>query len=289
MRAARLRNPASARNRGRPATPLAGDVREVELTGPDRLDATLAALAAEGIELLIVDGGDGTLREIASRLPDAFPRPPRLAVIAGGNTNLVARHAGAAKPAEIARLRAGGGRERRLRLLRAEREGAPPLRGFILGWGAYETATRIAAEEGRGRGAPQVARTILATLRRAAFGAEATSLRRGVERGLGPGRALAGVATTLEGPLLPGLDPFWGEGDDPIRWTEAPAPAPHLALGLAFALAGRPTGWMRRAGYRSGRAATLELGAPAFVMDGERFEAAGPVRLSAAETLTFLS
>ncbi len=290
MRAARLRNAASSRNRGRSAAPMPPGVREVALDRLDTLDVALAELAAEQTELLLIDGGDGTLREIASRLPETFPsRLPRIGMIANGNTNLAARHAGAVRADRVEAILRGEGRERRLRLLRADREGERPLRGFILGWGAYESATRMAAQERRGRGGAQVARVIGAVLRRSLIGAEAATLRRGVHGGIGPAPALAGVATTLEGPLLLGLNPFWGPGAGPIRWTEAAAPGRRLSIGLVRALAGRPARWMERAGYLSGRAETLTLRVPVFVMDGERIEATAPVRLSAREELRFVS
>jgi hypothetical protein len=54
------------------------------------------------------------------------------------------------------------------------------LRGFILGWGAYATGTRIARQEIAARGPGQAALAVVSTLRRALLGAGRRALRRGV-------------------------------------------------------------------------------------------------------------
>jgi len=184
-------------------------------------------------------------------------------------------------------------------LLRADRAGAAPLRGFILGWGAYAEGTRIAREEIQTRGTGQVALAVLSVLRRALIGAGGRVLRQGIGAPLAPdgaaarpGNSLIGLATTLQRPLVAGLDPFWGEGDQPIRWLDVPAPAPRLALAAPFLAFGRPLTWMHKRGYQSGRSHRIEvmLRHP-FVMDGEAFDppTEGPLILSAEEEVVFLS
>ncbi len=260
---------------------------------------------ANQVDLLLIDGGDGTVREVLSRLPEIWGAAlPRIAILPRGNTNLIAREVGGLAPGTAGTLlerlaRGGDVRTRRRYLLRVDRAGATPLRGFILGWGAYAEGTRIAHEEIEGRGTGQVALTVLSMLRRVLIGAGGRTLRQGIEASLTPdggvpreGNCLLGIATTLQQRLVAGVNPFWGEGDQPIRWLDVPAPAPYLTIAAPFVLFGKSLAWMRKWGYRSGRSHRIEVAlSHPFVMDGEAFNppANGRLTLSAEEEVVFLS
>ncbi|MDT8344124.1 MAG: diacylglycerol kinase family protein [Thermohalobaculum sp.] len=303
-----IRNRASTRNLRGAAVPAAGGGVILRETGSlDELSGALADLRAAGVGLLILDGGDGTVREVVTRLPAIWREaPPRLAILAHGNTNLIARKTGAVRGAEglarlVAAAHAGWLTECRLPVLHIAREGAPALGGFIAGWGVYETGSRLAAQEIAARGGGQVALAVAATLRRALFGREAAAIREGIAARLSVdgaalpmGPRLAGLVTTLPGALVMGLRPFWGVGAAPLRWLDVAAPGRRLALAAPFVLAGRPLGWMAEAGYRSGRAVALdlELGSGVrFVLDGEAFDPgpAGRLRLTAGLEASFVT
>jgi hypothetical protein len=88
------------------------------------------------------------------------------------------------------------------------------------------------------------------------------------------------------------LNPFWGSGPGQIRWLDIEAPGHRLALAAPFLALGRPTRWMARAGYASGRAARIELRLDTpFILDGEAFPPAttGPMTLSVGEQIGFIS
>ncbi|MBK0400286.1 hypothetical protein H0I76_13890 [Limibaculum sp. M0105] len=299
-----IRNRASTRNRRAASGAPPAGVLFHETRSLDELTGALTALHAAGTDLLILDGGDGTVREVVTRLPDIWNGAlPRLGLLAHGNTNLIARKTGAARGEEglaqlIAAARGGKLSDRRLDMLEIEREGAPTVRGFIAGWGVYETGTRLAAEEIAARGGGQVALAVLSMLRRALVGREAAAIRRGVPASLRVdgqelpgGPRFAGLVTSLPGRLVMGLNPFWGEGEGGLRWLDVAAPARRLVLAAPFALMGRPRRWMGEAGYRSGRAERLDLALEGgLVIDGERF-AAGPqgrVRFSVTRSVTFV-
>ena len=286
MRIVALRNPESSRNRGKPPPRIPEVVRAIDLNGVPSLDETLNALRAEGLDLLVLDGGDGTIREVVSRLPEIFgPDMPMLAVIASGNTNLVARKYGSVPSYDhLSTLSALApsalsGRSRTIPLLTIRGLDDTVIRGFIAGWGAYATGTRIAIEEISARGGRQVVRAVLSVLRRALFGAEAGDLRRGIDMRLSfdnappaSAKRFAGIATVIEGSLVSGLTPFWGTGSGPIRWLDIDAPARRLWLAAPFVALGKPWAWMGRAGYRSGRSERLDLTlAGDIVVDGEVF------------------
>ena len=298
IRLALLRNPASTGNLGRPPPALPPGAVLAETAGPRNCDSALARLAADRPDLLVIDGGDGTVRDAISRFPAVFGTNwPAIAVIASGNTNLIARRLGATGIDDLPRLATLGGTDLSGRLrpapvLRLD-IGDRTYRGFIAGWGAYATATRIGREEIAARHGAQIMRAVLATLRRALFGAEAAALRRGIEAAFrahgyaeASGRRFLGIATTLPGRLIGPLSPFWGEGKEPIRWLDIISPPRHLALAAPLVALGRPTAAMRRSGYFSGRSARLELelarGAGGIILDGEEI----PARSGVSATMT---
>ena len=306
-----VRNPHSTRNRRLSKAGLAALPEDIRVINCDRLEDLsdrLREAHREGAGTLLVDGGDGTLREVVSRLPAIWGTDlPEIGILPRGNTNLLARQAGAiATPdavGEILHRRARGIPlvRRRLRVLKIEYPDGehPAMRGFILGWGAYETATRIAREQIRVTGRAQVPLAIAMTVRRLLVGEERRQLRLGVGVRLGvdgnaprEGRRLVGLATSLQARLLPGINPFWGGAEGAIRWLDIDAPGKRLLLALPFVLTGRPRSWMREAGYRSGRAQCLsiELRTPV-IIDGDAFPppTRGPLRLTADEEITFIS
>lgn len=258
------------------------------------LDEALAEMRAAGVRRIVIEGGDGTVREAIGRaLPLWGEAPVEFAILASGNTNLIARSGGRVSAAAAARLAdmSAPVRRRVIPLLKVEREGERPLMGFIMGAGAYATATKMAREEIGARHGAQVALAVLRLLR-------SPRLRAPSPIGFAPdGRAteveprLLVAVTSLPGALLYGLSPFWGSGTGALRWLDIAANPPRLALAAPFIAFGAPRRWMR-AHYRSGRSRTAELQIDApFVMDGEHFEPGpgGRLRLSAEQTVTFVS
>ncbi|MEM7268034.1 MAG: diacylglycerol kinase family protein [Pseudomonadota bacterium] len=279
-----IRNPRATRSRPSSA---AGEVISRAPDSFGALEDALSEMAEAGVERLVIDGGDGTIREVISRAPEIWETPPAYAIIRSGNTNLIARSVGASRDVAAATAAA---RATELRMLKVEREGEPPLRGFIMGVGAYERATRMAQQEMASKHGLQVVLTVLRAARDPA-------LRDSGEIGLSldgaasdERRMLVGLST-LPGKLIYCMEPFWGEAGGPIRWLDIAANPPRLGRALPFVAFGRPRRWMAEA-YRSGSSQVVEIRSPnGFVLEGERF-ASGPegrIRVTAAETATFLS
>jgi hypothetical protein len=308
-----VRNPNSTRNlgseTGEPAGyPVPAEIHLIDCRSLDALTGDLAAAHSAGTQVILIDGGDGTVREVLSRVPEIWGAAlPRVGILPRGNTNLIAREVGGLRSANavvdvLRRLEAGPPLKTRSRaLLRLDYPAGEhrTLRGFILGWGAYATGTRIARQEIAARGPGQAALAVVSTLRRALLGAGRRALRRGVATRISidgvPAKDSArfmGLATTLKQRLVAGMNPFWGEGPGPIRWLDIHAPGHRLALAAPLLALGRPRRWMTRAGYASGRAARIELTLDTpFIMDGEAFPPAksGPMILSAREEIAFIS
>ena len=97
------------------------------------------------------------------------------------------------------------------------------------------------------------------------------------------------LATTLER-LLPGVMPFWGHDHGAIKLTTIASPAERFGRAVISVVRGRPSPWMRDAGYASTRAdrISLCLNSP-IVVDGEVFEPGphGHVELSAGPSVAF--
>ena len=297
MRLGVLWNRASTGNRGRPAPVLPPGATLVETEAAADCRPALERLRADGAEAIVIDGGDGTVRATVTHLDAVFgAHAPPLGILANGNTNLVARRLGAISGATgLARLVGMTSREAEAQsrpcpaLSIAFADGRPSERGFIAGWGAYAEATRIGADEIAARPRAQIAGAAFAVLRRALAGAESAALRQGIDcdfRAAGypaiGGRRFLGILTTLPGPLLWPVDPFWGGSAGPIRWLDISAPPRRLALAAPLAAVGRPMRWMEDAGYRSGRSARIELALSGeIVIDGERFACRGDATVTA--------
>jgi hypothetical protein len=303
-----VRNQRSTRNLTSATGSVPAEIHVIDCASLDDLPAALVAAHSAGVDVVLIDGGDGTVREVLSRVPEFWGAAlPRIGILPRGNTNLIAREVGGIRSADavgdvLRRLDSGLSlTERRRALLRLDYPAGehPTLRGFMMGWGAYAEGTRIARQEIAARGSGQAALAVMSTLRRALLGADRIALRRGVFATLmvdgsptaGAAR-LMGLATTLQKPLVAGLNPFWGTGRGQIRWLDIHAPGHRLALAAPFLALGKPRRWMIDAGYASGRAARIELTLDTpFIMDGEAFPPAtnGPVILSALEEITFIS
>lgn len=314
-----------ARRPGVIANPLSRALREgrCALDGADRdlpraapasrpaLAAALADFARRGVDLLVVQGGDGTLREVLTALPGAFARPPEIAVLPAGKTNLLARALGMggtgrmAGAGALARLReaaaAGRLRRRELPVLQVRRAGVSdpaPLRGLLFGAGAF-TEAKLLAERRLHRSGIHDRLAVALALGGVALGSMrrgASRLEEGVEASLardgtpGPeGRRFLLLATSLDRLML-GLWPFADRGEGRVNWLDVAAPPRRLPAALWAARRGWPRPWMEEAGYRSGRATHLAIGLrDPFVLDGELFEP-GPegVELSASERVAFV-
>lgn len=307
-RVALIRNRASTRNRVSGIQPAPAGVRLVE---PDDVSAMTDALReahAAGVDVIVVDGGDGTIREVLSRIPEIWGAPlPRIAIVPRGNTNLIAREVGALRShraaAEVLRRVESGAplTELKRSLLRVDypQGDHAPVRGSIAGWGIYAEGTRVAHQEIKARGTAQVALAIFAMSTRVLVNGEGGALRQGVPAALTidgtalpEGNRFVGLATTLQGTLAARMNPFWGEGAGPIRWMDVLAPAERVAQAMPYLLRGKPARWMERAGYASGRARRIELYLDTpLVIDGELYPppAGGRLLLSAAEEVTFIS
>jgi len=174
-----IHNPRSGRNHRRisplPAWARAAGIPCWEITDSQELADAWPAIARERPDLLIVNGGDGTVDAVVTALRRAAPltHEPMLALLPGGTTNMIARDVGLSGPPErawrqiLAALAAGAAGERISRppLTVRTDPGAPEQWGFFLGGGALPGLLGRMQKKGRARGFIGRGREIFALVR----------------------------------------------------------------------------------------------------------------------------
>lgn len=249
-----------------------------------------------GVGTVVIDGGDGTVREVLSQCPTVFGETmPLFCVLPSGKTNVCAHDTGTARHKRdtferLLALREGGLNEshiRRRHVLGIEWEDGfhEPVYGMLVGFGGYRAATNLAQTHVHSKGLNHnaaVAMTIFSFFYGAVFGDDGTGVRAGEnmvvtldDHNARDHRRFGAILTTLESFLL-GVWPFWGDASRPIIFLDIDAPPPRLLRAILAVFMKRPKPWMEAAGYRSGSARDIliETHEP-FIIDGETFEA-GP-------------
>ena len=304
IRAGVILNPKSRRNQNGelpPPRPQEGVVVEAPHSH-EELDGTLARFAACGIDLLVVDGGDGTVRDVLTQAPAHFTQGlPMMAVLPSGKTNALALDLGAPRdwPLEAALESARKGRTRTRRPLEVMRDGddAPLARGFIFGAGAFVRATDLAQSTHR-MGAFEslaVAMTLGAATFQTFFGGRRSRWRAGEPMRLGfagePAKSqdvFLILASSLE--RLP-LDaqPFGPPRTDGLmRILAVEAPPKRLISALPTILTGADAPWLEEAGYRRRALEHFEVALEtSFVLDGEVYDG-GQLDVRAAAPVEFV-
>jgi hypothetical protein len=284
IRAGVIWNQRSHRNQGGRREPLPDDVLDIVPEHESELFSALRHMAQEGVDLVIVDGGDGTIREVLTRLPEAFGgRMPRLAIAPNGKTNALALDIGAPLGTTLEQLLAAarsGKPTKRRSCLEVYRPGLtlPERRGFIFGLGAFVKATEL-AQKNHDKGLfdnAAIGVTLAGAVVRTLFGGPDEPWRRGE-----PVRAsfsgeteqdlfMLMAATLKRLPL--GLRPF-GEPREGLKLLAVDAPPRRLLQALPTILAGREPAWLAPNGYRREDLPAFDLDWSAdFVLDGEIFE-----------------
>ncbi|GIW42600.1 MAG: diacylglycerol kinase [Candidatus Binatia bacterium] len=283
------------------------DVRHFEVFDEAGIHDAVDMLLRDGVELLAVNGGDGTVQAVLTCL---FRRRttgffPLLLVLPGGTTNMTAGDVGSRgdpasvlrKVLEDARLgRLPGRLEHRpvLRLLSADRR--LDLYGMYFAAGAIYHGIRFCREwiqraGARGETGPGI--TLALVLGQILFGPRGSLIPPLRMSGEVDGETIEegdflGVQVTTLRRLLFGLRPFWGEGPAPLRFT-AIRYAPQHALRVVLPIMrGRPNSFVTREnGYLSANARCVRLEFEGgFALDGELFESRKGVPLDLVNGVT---
>lgn len=297
-----VRNPRSHGNRIRPPGPPPEGVRLVEPIGREALKTALDDFARDGLDLLVIDGGDGTVRDVISLLPHTFGEDlPLLAVLPSGKTNVLAIDLGTPgdwrlEEALIAARRAEPTVKSRPPLRISWVDGHRPcLQGFFFGVGAPVKATNLSQTVHKVGFFHNlaVAVTIVTATLGALFGGARDEWREGVPAKLildgeaqPGGDRFAVVATALK--RLPfGLKPF-GAPREGLKLLDVDAPPRRLLKAVPMVLSGKAEPKLESMGYRRRDPNQVGLGGGApFVLDGEVFEG-GDLMIGLGPALRFL-
>lgn len=284
-------------------------IHAAEATTPGELNAVLDDFAVRGIDLLIVNGGDGTVQAVLTSLlgqPGATP-PPLLALLRSGTTSMLARDVGARGEPLVALKKIHAWSMDRERdpshiherpVLRVSQEdhGESPC-GMFFGAGAIPRGIDIFHSSMNPQGVRGELMPGLISLRlllAALFGnvkllpptdmairLDETPTRRN--------SYLFAMVSTLERLFL-GLHPFWGRERAPLSFTALKTTPPYLLRNLPFLLRGVPTATATEEnGYFSHNASriTLDFRGP-FTLDGEIFQARSPLTIEPVGPVRFL-
>lgn len=166
VKAALIHNPRGGWNRRRPSrVPVLAREAGIpvwEITTPDELALVLPDIARATPDLLIINGGDGTVDTVvtALRQTSLFAQEPMLALLAGGTTNMIARDVGPAGSPEHAMQRLinaltsgeSGERVERPPLIVRSPAGRADRLGFFLGGGALPRLLKKIQDRVKDRG-----------------------------------------------------------------------------------------------------------------------------------------
>ena len=251
----------------------------------DDLNAALARFAAEGVNALIIDGGDGTVRDVMSIATRHYSGVfPRIAIVPSGKTNALALDLGipkhwTAKDA-VEAIRFGGVKERAP--IEIWRPGAdqPELRGFIFGAGAFVRATALAQTTHRfgAFNGLAVGLSIVGAVAQTLFGGRDNSWRRGEPMQVAmPDAAPVDRAqymllgsTLVHMPLR--VRPF-GEPRSGMKLLRIEGSPRRILAALPALLGGGQPKWLAQSGYHRSDAERIDLRlASGFILDGETFD-----------------
>ncbi|MEE4538112.1 MAG: diacylglycerol kinase family protein [Erythrobacter sp.] len=308
-------NPRSHRNHGTDFD--CGLSPQVHIAQPgerEQLPSVLADFAAAGIDLLVINGGDGTVRDVlTSGVPIFGDDWPAIAVLPKGKTNALTIDLGLPSDwtleAAIAAFERGGRTCRRPIDITeiqdpADRRAPHRVRGFILGAGAFTTATR-AGQSAHRLGvfnALAVGMTAAWAVGQWLFASRANPYRRGAPMRITLGAHKAAMAHSGQGDpgwrqmlfastlerLPAGLAPF-GKLKTGLKLVALDQIDRRRALLIPRILRGKTPSRLRERGIHQIATPefTLALG-DAFILDGEAFPP-GEYRVSQGPPLAFVT
>ena len=287
-------NPKSHRNRSSvEATKpfLSGTVLAVTPRTQDELAEVLTDFARHGIELLVIDGGDGTIRDVMTAAARVWTgAAPRVAIVPSGKTNALALDLGIPDDWTLDKALTAardGNVKTRSPVEVTRKDDGSRLMGFLFGAGAFVQATELAQRTHRAGAFNGVAVglalcwAILQTL----FGGANSAWRAGARmriryQGSADPAYAAGantntdrarylmLASTLK--RMPvGIRPF-GVPRNGLKTLVVDGPPRRLAAATPLIVAGSPAAWLDRAGYHRIDSPSLDLSMDSdFILDGE--------------------
>ena len=286
------------------------DVLHAETENAEAVPEALATLAQQGTELLVVNGGDGTLQHTLTELLTSgeYQRLPLVAPLRGGRTNMTALDLGAHRsPATsleqlIAAVRGSHLDERVVQrpVLRIETRSGRVRYGMFFGAGMIHRAISLTHRlfpTGKSHGVLGAGLVTASLITKAGFHPTEGILKPDKVQILLDGEMVPhgefylAIATSLTRLFLR-MNPFWGSGPGPVRFTAVASNAKRVPRSAIGALRGHPLPFVtQETGYTSRNVEHAQLHLECgFTIDGEIFEpnTHDAVLLSADHRLRFV-
>ncbi len=287
------------------------EVIHVETESAGALPEALASIAHRDVDLLLVNGGDGTLQHVLTEIlnGDSFERIPMIAPVRGGRTNMSALDLGASRDpvrgiaAVLEAARRGMLHERFVDrpVLRAEFDRGRQVQfGTFFGAGMIHRAIRLTHRifpTGRSQGVFGAGIVTGWLLLRTAFQDDEGVIRPDKAQIFVDGELVPGgefrlvIASSLERLFLR-MNPFWGPGDGGVRFTAMSSrPVGLVSAGPGILRGSPPAHVLPENGYTSAKAHCVEMRIDCgFTIDGEVYSEQPDevVRLTADRRVQFV-
>lgn len=280
------------------------DVMHREAFEPDSIAKALSDFSSEGVELLVINGGDGTVQATLTILGNKkiFARPPLLSLLRAGTTSMLPRDVGVAGSPVVALQRVLEWSKSTTSslvvcsrsVLRVQRD-SDVLYGMFFGAGAICEGIRIFHSKDnpmgwRGQLMPTL--TMLRLLLAIFFNRVPPFVNNTrIDNGGNQSRADLLVLTSTLDRLFLGMQPYWGTENGPLRYTAIKVRPKHL-LKVVISLfgAGRCHHATPANGYFSHNVEEVQLDMQGdFTLDGELFSKGElPITISSAGPALFV-
>lgn len=262
----------------------------------DALPSAVAKAAKDDVDHVVIEGGDGTVQGVISAFlyqADKFKSFPSFSIIPGGMTNQVAKNIGlnSAKYKSVKSVLNQPMKAIEIPLLNVIDSEGPSYAGFLFSTGAIPQITRYTTGELHRKGIGGSA-AVLGGILKGMRGDDDALMQKTPLRmqGLYDGSHLGTVVTTLPS-LIMGLDPFWGEGEGPIRVTWVDQSYKGLAKNILQIWAGQKTKDRKADGFYSKRVHEISYEYEGdIVLDGEFLSIpSGKFTVRTTRPVTFLT
>lgn len=241
----------------------------------DALPAAVTQAAKDGIDHVVIEGGDGTVQGVLSAFlyqADKFDTFPAFSIIPGGMTNQIAKNIGLksakAKAVETALNAALNAIE--IPLLSIIDSDGPTYAGFLFSTGAIPQITRYTTGKLHSKGIGGSMAVLGGIFKGMRGDDDAVMQITPIDIAeLHSGPHLGTVVTTLPSLIL-GLDPFWGTEEFPLRVTWVEGNYRRLGRNILALWAGSKSKDRSQHGLHSKRVISLDYQYQGdIVLDGE--------------------
>ena len=246
---------------------------------------------------IVIEGGDGTVQGILTEFLryEKARNLPIFTIVPGGNTNQVARNIGlnAATPQAVSHALSQKKTISYAPLLRIKDKSNRKYYGFLFSSGALPQVTDYTKDKLHDRGIGG-SMAVIGGILKGATGTSGITTPTKIKLNIDAddieklrGQHLGTIVTTLPGLML-GLDPFWGEGERPLRVTYVAGEYKKLVRNVAGLWFGKKNKDRSKDGMYSWTANTLKYRYEGpCVLDGELLDLTKGFKVSATQLIRF--